>query len=142
MKANQTHRARKSSPTRAATPARLPQNDSTSADRPSGGPDLVDMIANVMIASGMEPLEAATFLVRTAVYFTQQATGSHAEYDAWKAMTMAVLGESQWPWPTRESGPVPGGGGQTWADLDDQLQQEGSSLEECVRKLRQGTRPA
>jgi len=43
----------------------------------------------------------------------------------------------QSPWPTRDSGVVPGDG-RTWADLDDWLRARGTSLQERVEILRRG----
>lgn len=50
---------------------------------------------------------------------------------------------SDWPedegWPTRDTGPVPGDRhGRTWADLDDALKQQGTSLAEQVSKMQRG----
>lgn len=43
----------------------------------------------------------------------------------------------QSPWPTRDSGVVPGDG-RTWADFDDWLRARGTSLQERVEILRGG----
>ena len=39
------------------------------------------------------------------------------------------------PWPTRDSGVVPGDG-RTWADIDDWLKSHGTSLQERVEAMK------
>ena len=39
------------------------------------------------------------------------------------------------PWPTRDSGKIPGDG-RTWADMDNWLRRRGTSLDELVELLR------
>ena len=110
----------------------------TSNDNSKGrGPDLVEMVGNLMMAAGMDPDEAATFLVECAIYFGQHSTETPAKYDDWKRSAASLLEASRWPWPTRDAGLIEGrDDGQTWADLDEWLRERGSSLEARVEELR------
>jgi hypothetical protein len=100
---------------------------------------IIQKVMTLLEQEGFNVPGGLVFLVDTAAYVATHAADTEEGYAEWKRAALKVLQERNWPWPTRDSGAIPGDPkGTTWAEIDDQLKQQGSSLQELVTGARDG----